>query len=370
MKNFPRVALAHDYLNQWGGGERVLKVFTQIWPQADIFTTTYDPEKITEFSDKKIQTTFIQKLPFGIKKYKWYLALMPKAVASLDLKKYDLIISDSSGFIKGVRKGKQAFHICYIHTPTRYLTVDQDYFRYTAPKITHLLIPLLFTYLRRKDLEGAKQPDYYIANSKTIAERVKKYYHREVDAIVFPPVDTSLFYRKKNEAVKDFFLVAGRLVPYKRTDLAIEACNRLGRKLVIIGTGPDEEALRKSAGPLIEFRGKVSDADLRQAYASCQALLFPPLEDAGITPLEAMACGRPVIAYGKGGVLESVVDGKSGIFFPEQTVESLIEAIKKYEKAGFSEEIIMRQAQNFSAEIFKEKIKKLVEEFSARGEHK
>ncbi len=359
-KEVLKVALAHDFLNQWGGGERVMQLFHELYPQADIFTITFDPEKVTEFAGKTIHTSFIQGMPRGIKNYKWYLALMPKAVASLDFTGYDLVLSDSSGFIKGVRVPKSALHVCYMHTPTRYLTVDSDYFRYTAPKITWPIVPFLFAYLRRKDKQGASSPDVLIANSKETEKRIRQWYGRSVDEVIFPPADTKHFFRKDSDSVGDYYLTASRLVPYKRVDLAIQACNQLGRKLIVMSSGPDEAALREIAGPTIEFAGKVTDAKMRELYANCKAMIFPPLEDAGMAPLETMACGRPVLAFGKGGALESVKEGVSGYFFNEQTAEAVIETIKKFEKKPLDNttEIaaIMAHAEQFSADAFKKKI--------------
>jgi glycosyltransferase involved in cell wall biosynthesis len=356
-----KVALAHDYLNSWGGGERVLAIFKELYKEADVFAITHDPEKVKGHVDFPVHTSFLQKVPFAVKLHKWFLVLMPLAVHKMDFRGYDLILSDSSGFIKGLRAPKGALHVCYIHTSTRYLTVDKQYFKESVPRAAQWLVPPFLKWLAKIDRKDAQLPDVFIANSQETAKRVVKYYGRKPDAVIFPPVDTEAFYRKPSDKVEDFYLVAGRLVPYKRFDLAIAACNALGRKLVVIGAGPEEAALRELAGPTVEFRGKVSDEDLRQAYANCKAMLFPSLEDAGMTPLESMACGRPVIAYAMGGVLESVVEGKTGVFFKDQAVDSLTEVIKTFEKGTWNIGEITSHAKQFSKESFKEKVAAVIE---------
>jgi glycosyltransferase involved in cell wall biosynthesis len=351
-----RVALAHDYLNSWGGGERVLAIFKEMFPDADVFAITYDQAKVEGHVDFPVTTSFLQRIPLATKFHKWFLVAMPAAVHNMDFAGYDLILSDSSGFIKGLRKPVGATHVCYIHTATRYLTVDTQYFKESVPKALQWLVPPFLKWLAKIDYRDAQLPDVYIANSQETAARVSKYYHRTVDAVIFPPVDTDAFYRKETDVVGDYYLVAGRLAPYKRFDLAVEACTKLGKKLVVIGAGPEEEALKKLAGPTVEFKGKVSDEELRQVYAECRAMFFPPLEDAGMTPLECMACGRPVIAFGKGGALESVVDGKTGLFFGEQTVEAVSQALEEFESKDWSVDTCVARASEFSKEKFKERV--------------
>lgn len=356
-----KVALAHDYLNSWGGGERVLAIFKELYPKSDVFSITHDPEKVAGHVDFPVKTSFLQKVPLAVKFHKWFLVMMPLAVHKMDFSGYQLILSDSSGFIKGLRKPNGALHVCYIHTATRYLTVDKQYFKESVPGVVQWAVPPFLKWLAKIDRKDAQLPDVYIANSLETSKRVEKYYGRKVDAVIFPPVDTEVFYHKSSDKPEDFYLVAGRLAPYKRFDLAIAACNKLGKKLVVIGAGPEEEALREMAGETVEFRGKVSDEELRKAYATCKAMIFPPLEDAGMTPLECMACGRPVIAFGKGGALESVVEGKTGVFFGEQTVASLQSAIEKFESRKWDEREIISQAEKFSKSSFKEKVSAVIE---------
>lgn len=362
-----KVALAHDYLNSWGGGERVLKLFKEkLYPDADIFAITANPAKIKSHFDYPVKTSFIQKLPLAVTYHKWFLALMPLAVKRMKLSGYDLVLSDSSGFIKGVQT-PGALHVCYIHTSTRYLTVDQQYFKESVPSFMHWLMPPLLRYLIKEDRLGSKRPTVYIANSRETAKRVQRYYDREVEAVIFPPVDTDQFYRQKEDKIADYYLVAGRLTPYKRFDLAIKACNKLGKKLVVIGEGPEKEALQSIAGPTIEFKGRVSDSALRKAYAGCIAMLFPPLEDAGMTPLECMACGRPVLAYGKGGATESIIDGQTGLFFQEQTTDGIVDAIQRFEKMEWDCKQIIAHAEQFGADHFIAKVKAVIDAALAKS---
>ncbi len=359
-----RVALVHDFLNTWGGGEQVLKVFTEMFPEAPIFTISYKPEIIDEFlSGVKVIPSFLQTRPGMPDRYKYYLASMPKAVESFDLSQFDLVLSDSSSFAKGALKATGAKHICYLHTPTRYLWSDRDDYIKNAPIplpiIGRAIIKRMISRLQKWDLIAAQRPDVLIVNSEFIAERTRRYYRRNPDAVVFPPVDAHRF--RISTKPKDYFLVVARAEPYKRTNLAIQAANALGFKLKVVGGGTKFDALKKIAGPTVEFVGRVTDEALVDLYADCLAFLFPPLEDAGITPLEAMASGRPVIAYGQGGALESVVAGITGEFFSEQTVESLTTAIKKFDEKKYDPIKIRAHALQFDKAVFKKKISQIIE---------
>lgn len=355
-----KIYLAHDFLNQWGGGERVLEIFHEIFPQAIIKTITYDRQKLPEVGNLKIEASFIQKLPFGKKKYKWFLPLMPKAIEKMRFDDADLVLCDSSGLIKGINVGKEALYICYLHTTTRYLTVDKDYFSYTVPKFLHPIAPLILNRLAKWDLLSAHKPDIYIANSHTTAQRLKKYYQRDAKYILFPPVDTRIFKPSAQDQKKDYYLVVSRLVPYKKVDLAIRACQDLGKKLIVVGDGPERKKLEKNSNSNTKFLGKISDQELRKIYSEAKALIFPQIEDAGMTPIEAMACGTGVIAFGQGGATESIQDKKTGIFFYSQSVESLKEAILKYEKLNLNINEIIGHAQQFSVDNFKLKIKNII----------
>jgi glycosyltransferase involved in cell wall biosynthesis len=359
------MALAHDYLNSWGGGERVLALFHERFPKADIVTITKDDAAVHGHLDTPVITSFLQRLPFGIgwKFHRWFLVFMPLVVSSLSFKHYDIVLSDSSGFIKGIRTPKGVRHVCYLHTTTRYLTTDAAYFRDNVPSWLQWSRPFIQAMLSRADYLGAQRPDVIVANSQETAERCERYYHRRPDLVLFPPVDTRKFRRHSDDEVGDYYLAAGRLTPYKRFDLCIEACALLGRRLVIVGTGPEEEKLRALAAERkadVEFLGKVTDEVFRSQYAQCRAFLFPPLEDAGMTPLEAMSCGRPVLAYGKGGALESVRDGVSGLFFHEQTPEALAACIEASEKKRWKSEEITAHAAQFSEKRFLDTIEQVV----------
>lgn len=365
MKRIIRVGLAHDLLNQWGGGERVMMLFHQIFPQSPVWTIAHNPRQ-AEFKDLDIRPSFIQKLPYGQKKFQWYLTLFPLAVGKLRFKGFDLILSDSSGFIKNLKKPKGVMHVCYMHTPTRYLTIDSDYYKQIVPRIVQPIMPFLLRWLKKLDFRGAQRIDVIIANSQETAKRIEKYYHRVPDAVIFPPCDSRVFYRENQDKIEDYYLIAGRHASYKRFDLAISACNQLGRKLKVIGIGAETEKLKALAGPTVEFMGKVSDASLRQTYARARAMLFPPFEDAGMTPLESMACGRPVIAYQAAGALETVIDGKTGVFFKDQTVEGMIEGIKRFEvldsQGSFDQKTIIKHAESFNETNFKAKILKVLQQ--------
>lgn len=359
-----RIALVHDFLNTWGGGESVLKVFTEMFPDAPIYTITADQKIVDEFfPGADVRTSFLQHYPGMPKKFKYYLSLMPKAVESFDLSGFDLVLSDSSAYAKGALKAIGAKHICYLHTPTRYLWSDREEYIENAPipvpLIGRAVVKAIVKKLQKWDLMAAKRPDVIIANSQFIAERTRQYYHRDPDYVLFPPVESERF--KISDSSKDYFLVVARAEPYKRTDLAIQAVNQLGFKLKVVGAGTKLGRLKDLAGPTVEFVGRVSNSELVELYANCVAFIFPPKEDAGITPLEAMASGRPVIAYAEGGALESVVSGETGEFFKEQTAASLVTAIKNFDVSKYDPIKIRAHAMKFDKEVFKKKISEIID---------
>lgn len=359
-----KVALVHDFLNTWGGGEYVLKVLTKIWPKAPVFAITYKQEILDEFfPGVKVFPSYLQTRPGMPDKFKYYLASMPKAIESFDLRDYDLVISDSSSFAKGVLTKRPTKHICYLHTPTRYLWSDREEYLKNAPipvpLIGRAIVKRIVKKLQRWDLEASKRPDVIIANSNYIAERTRTYYHRNPDHVLFPPVDSNRF--KIMDGSKDYFLVVARSEPYKRTDLAIQAANQLGFKLKVVGGGTKAKEFMEMAGSTVVFTGRVSNDELVELYANCRAFIFPPKEDAGITPLEAMSSGRPVIAYGEGGALESVVAGVTGEFFQEQTVDSLVSVLKHFDPNKYDPQKIRAHALKFDESIFKQRIKEIVE---------
>ncbi len=364
-----KVALVHDHLAQDGGAEKVLKVLARIYPDAPIYTLLYEQKNADKYyKNKNVETSIIQKLPWGVKHYQWYMPFMPMAVEFFDLSKFDVVVSDSSSFAKGVITSTDTLHICYCHTPTRYLWSDTHQYinelRYN--KFFKKIISLVLNYIRIWDRNAADRVDVYIANSKTVKKRIKKYYKREAK-IIYPPVETDKFQinPNKNSEEKDkYFLIGCRLTPYKRVELAIKAFQKLGWKLKIFGDGVDLKRLKKITGESenIEFLGRVSDKELIKLYQNCEAFIHPQEEDFGITPVEAMASGRPVIAYKRGGATETIISDKTGVFFQEQTIESLIKALQRFESIKFNPQEIRDHAKNFSSQKFQDRIKTTIEE--------
>ncbi len=364
-----KVALVHDYLNQMGGAERVVMAFHQLFPDAPIYTSIYDPQRVDPtFQSMDIRTSFMQKLPMVTKHHQPYLPFYPFAMEHLDLRGYDLVLSSSSAFGKGVITRPETLHICYCHTPMRWCWNYREYVeREQLGRVARSLLPLLITALRIWDQTSAMRVDHFIANSPVVAERIQKYYRREA-VIIPPPVEAGRFSFDPDAVVEDYFLIVSRLVPYKRIDLAIEACNRLRLPLVIIGAGRDLERLKHMAGPTIRFLGRLSDDEVLYYYAHCRAFLFPGEEDFGITPLEAQASGRPVIAYGAGGVLASVVDGITGAFFHEPTVESLVALLASFDERDYDPQTIRNHALEFDLPRFHRRILQYIE--AKMGEQK
>jgi len=357
-----RVALVHDYLNQYGGAERVLEAFCEIWPEAPIFTLVYDEESTGRaFAARRIKTSFLQKIPLAKRRHRPFLMLMPWAVEQFDLSKYDLVVSDTASFAKGVITGPETPHFCYCHTPIRYLWDDSlKYVKdFNYPSFLKKIIPFFLNYLRIWDISAADRPQKYLANSNFVAGRIKKYYKKEAE-VIYPPVKTALFYTV-NEP-EDYFLLVSRFLSYKKIDIAIKAFNELGWKLKIIGDGPEKKRLKEMAEENIEFLGLVDEKKLAFYYARCRALIFPQEEDFGITALEAMSSGRPVIAFKGGGALEIIKEGENGIFFEKQDADSIKEALKRFNLMKFDSQVIRRHALSFDKEIFKQKIKKFVED--------
>lgn len=357
-----RFALVHDYLNQWGGAEKVLQAFCEIWPEAPIFTLVYD-RKATRgyFEERKIYTSFLQKVPFLKNNHRLFLMFMPQAAESFDFSGYDIVLSDSASYGKGVITSPETLHVSYCHTPLRYVWDDNQKYvnEFCFPWVIKKFSSLPLSWLRIWDKEAASRVDKFIANSFFVQKRIKKYYGRDSE-VIHPPLNSQNFSIEKND---DYFLMVGRLLPYKRFDLAIETFNKAKKPLKIIGDGPDKKRLKKMAKDNIEFVGEVkSDKDLASYYSRALAFVFPQEEDFGIVALEAMAAGRPVIAYAGGGALETVVDGKTGILFDEQSRESLEAAIKKFNPNDFDSQAIRQHALGFDKEIFKQKIKNFVED--------
>ena len=357
-----KVALVHDYLNQMGGAERVVMALHDLFPDAPIYTSIYDPQRVDPaFQKMDIRTSFMQKLPMVTKHHQPYLPFYPFAMEKLDLRGYDLVLSSSSAFGKGVLTRPETTHICYCHTPMRWCWSYDEYVeREQLGKVARSILPFFITGLRVWDQASAMRVDHFIANSPIVAKRIQKYYRREAEYIP-PPVEVSRFPFDPNIVPGDYFLVLSRLVPYKRIDLAIEACNKLQLPLVIIGGGRDLDRLKQIAGPTIRFMGKLSDEEVIHYLTHCRAFLFPGEEDFGITPLEAQACGRPVIAYGAAGALATVLDGITGVFFQEQTVESLTAVLASFNERMFNPYAIRNNALEFDTQRFHQRIMDFIE---------
>jgi len=356
-----RVAIIHYWLVRMRGGEKVLEALCDIFPNADIYTHVCD---VSAISDKlkahKIETTFIAALPYARKMYRKYLPLMPMALEQIDLGAYDLVISSEAGPAKGVIPPCPALHVCYCHSPMRYIW--NMYHRYydSSGLMTHLMMPPLAHYLRTWDVATANRVDDFVANSWTVAQRIKRYYRRDA-SVIHPPVDTAAFEPVQPGEIGDYHLMVGELVGYKRPDLAVEAFNRLKSKLVVIGGGEMLERLRRIAGPTVTILGSQPSDVLKHHYARCKALVFPGEEDFGIVPVEAMASGRPVIAFGRGGATETVIANKTGVFFANQTVEDLIDAVERVERLDFNPADAVSRAADFRRDVFIGRFRAFVE---------
>ncbi len=370
MPKHLKVAIVHDYFNQYGGGERVAEALAELYPDAPIYTSIVDRELMKTWLKidlDRIHTNFISRLPFSKQLSKHYFFLYPLAFASQNLKDVDIVISTSSYGAKFAHGKKSSVHIDYIHTVPRFLWgYDTELSRYYAKwfdkflaPVYALLVPPMKWFLRNGDYDAAQHVDYFIANSNEVKARVKKHYNKEA-VVIYPPVDTERFKGPSKEG--DYYLVVSRLGGYKKVDIVVEAFNKLGLRLKIVGVGPQFQYLKQLAAPNVELLGRVSDAEVTNLMLACKALVFPTFEDFGIVPVEAMSAGKPVIAYGAGGALETVVEEKTGVFFKEQTAGSIIEATKRLEKLKFDAKVIRAQAAKFSKEVFKKKIADYVEE--------
>lgn len=358
-----KIALVHELLTaNEGGAEYVFRLIAEIFPAAPIYTWVYDREKTNPYwKTRDVRTSFIQKMPLGVKKYQWYLPLMPTATDHFDLREFDLIISSSSNLIKGVITRPDARHICYCHTPPRFLwTEPHEYLQeLRQPKIIKWLLPMILTPLRLYDQLAANRVDVFIANSRNVQERINKFYRRD-SVIINPPVDVAGF--NISEKIGDYYLAGGRLMAYKRFDIIVETFTRLNIPLKIFGEGVESNYLKSIAKDTISFLGKVSDVEKFKLFRECVAFINPQEEDWGITPIEAMATGRPVIGYARGGNRETIIPGITGELFAEQTWECLGEKIIRFDPAKFNPEVIRHHARQFSEEIFKEKIKIFINE--------
>jgi len=360
-----KVAVIHYWLVNMRGGEKVLEALLEMFPGADIYTHVYDPKAVSDLiNSRRIITSRINRLPFAKKLYQLYMPLMPNALMDFNLQDYDLVISSESGPAKGVVPNPNAYHLCYCHSPMRYLwDMYHEYFKGTN-FFVRLFMKRLIPSLRLWDAVSANLVDCFIANSGYVAKRIRRCYNREA-VVIHPPVNIDKYLFVKREP-KDFYLFFGQLAGYKRADLAVQACVKSGRKLVVAGAGAKKKDFKKYAKTgLVAFRGRVSDEEIIELFASARALLFPGIEDFGIIPVEANAAGCPVIAFREGGVLDTIKENVTGVFFDEQTPESLIAAMDRFERNEVTfnnRELFNSHARQFSKEAFKEHIKKVLEE--------
>jgi glycosyltransferase involved in cell wall biosynthesis len=354
-----KIALVHDYLTQRGGAERVFELLCKRYPEADIFTSLYDPQRTIDLGDRIVNTTFLQNIPGAAKYFRLIAPLYFPAFRSLDLQDYDLIISSSTSFAKAVRKNPQARHVCFCHNVTRFLWDTQTYlreygdYRYFAP-----LIERIFQMMRNVDLKYSQEPDIYIANSSIVARRIKRIYGKEAVVINYP-IDTSNFVF--SDTKQEYYLASARMISYKRLDIIVEAFNWLGWHLLISGDGPELERLKSKALPNIQFLGHVSDGKRKDLFSRAKSIIVAALEDYGLVPVEANASGTPVIAYGAGGVLDTQIPGQTGVFFKRQSPDSLQAALQEARGINWNYENIRNHAvNNFSEQAFFRKVEQII----------
>ncbi len=354
-----KVALVHDWLTNQGGGERVLWQLHELYPEAPIYTSVYYQSRMTDFAKLDVRTSFLQRWPLAKSRHQLYSLLRPMAFESFDFSSYDLVISTNSAEAKGIVTSPGTVHISYVFTPTRYYW--SGYHEYLSRPnlglfnpLAHLIGPGLISRLREWDYAAAQRADHIIGISRYVNQRIHKYYRRQAE-LIYPPVDTKRFDNTKDR--QDYYLVVSRLVPYKQIELAVQACTRMKRPLKVAGSGSELAALQRMAGPTVKFITQPTDGDITDLYSRAKGFIFTPEEDFGITPLEAMASGCPVIAYGRGGALETVIDGETGVFFNEPTIDSVVEAIKRFEATSFDVKKLRTQAERFSNQRFRREFK-------------
>ncbi len=358
--DWPKTAITHEWLVSYAGSERCVESFTNIWKEADVYALVdflNDEQREIILKGKKANTTFIQQLPLARKKHRYYLPLFPTAIERLDLSDYKLIISSNHAVSKGVKTNKNQLHISYCHSPMRYAWDQSEHY---LKGLTGLFAKSFMNYLRKWDLKSADNVNFFIANSHHIAEKIKRIYNRD-SAVIYPPVDVDKF--TVSEKKDDYYLIASRFVPYKKVDLVVEAFNRMPvKKLIVIGSGPEKEKVKSIAKSNIEFLSHQPTEKLKEYMTKAKAFVFAAEEDFGIVVVESMACGTPVIALNKGGTAESVINGKTGIHFNEQTPDSIINAVKEFEKRidYFDVQTIRKHAEKFNRANFEENIKQYV----------
>jgi glycosyltransferase involved in cell wall biosynthesis len=360
-----KIALVHDYLNQYGGAERVLEELHELYPEAPIYTSMYSPSAMPDsYRKMDVRTSFMQRLPGVTSHHQQYLPLYPLAFESFSLDDYDVVLSNSSAFCKGVVTGPQTLHICYCLTPMRWVWDYRGYVeRENLGRLSRLGLPPLISTLRTWDITTVNGVDEFIAISRSVAARIRKYYRRD-SVVIYPPVRTELFAGGGQPG--DYYLVVSRLIPYKRIDLAVDAFNQLGLPLKVVGDGRDRAALQARARPNVQFLGRVPEAELGELFRGCRGFLFPGEEDFGIAPVEAQAAGRPVIAYAAGGALDTIVDGVSGVLFAEKTADSLAAAVRRLEGLALDPQQITKNARRFDRAVFREQLDHFVREAYVR----
>jgi len=356
-----KIALVHDYLVQYGGAERVLECFTELFPDAPIYTLVHNKKFMHGvFEDREVKTSFIQKIPLARRYHRIFPQFMPMAIEQFDFSNYDIVLSDSSSFAKGIITGPDTLHICYMHTPMRFAWDDCQ--KYTSdfdfPSIVKRLVPFAMNYIRIWDRVSIERVNRLIANSNFVAKRIRKYYKKD-SVVIHPPVSVDNF--RISDDRGEYFLIVGRFLAYKRFDIAIEAFNELGLPLKIIGRGPEMKRLQKMAKGNIEFLGRVPDKEVAEYFSKCRAFVFPQEEDFGIVAIEAMASGRPVISFRGGDIQEHIEEGRTGIFFEKQTAKGIVEAVKKFNDSDYDPEYIREKAKKFDKSLFKARIKEYIE---------
>jgi glycosyltransferase involved in cell wall biosynthesis len=360
-----KIALVHDWLNQIGGAEYVLETLVDLYPEAPIYTSLYWPQVMPEmYRQWDIRTSFMDRLPFAKRQHQPFLLLYPLAFESFDLTGYDLVLSNKSGFCHGIVTAPGTKHICYCLTPTRYLWDFEHYAqREGLGQVARGLLQPVLSYLRLWDRLAADRVDQFIAISRTVQQRIEKVYRRE-STVIYPPVDTERF-SIAADTMEDYYLIVSRLIPYKRVDLAVQALARLDRPLIVVGDGRDKAKLESLAGPNATFTGRLPDSEVAALMSRCRGFVFPGVDDFGIAPVEAMSAGRPVIAYAAGGALDTVIEGETGIFFRDPSVDALMEAVERFESLNFEPARIRQHAQQFGRAEFEKRITTLIEEIVA-----
>lgn len=362
------IAIVHDYFTQLGGAEKVAEELYCMFPESSLFATVALPNCMPpRLAGVPVHTSWMQKLPHMKECFRFYFPFYPLGINALDLSEYDLVLSSSSGYAKGVKTRHDAIHVCYCHTPTRWIWNYQDYSRRESfGAVKNAVLPVLIEYLKHWDQGASRQPDHFVANSETVAIRIKNIYKRSAH-VIHPPIDTNRFHASREH--EDYYIVLSRLVGYKRIDLAVHACTQLKRKLLILGDGPDRKVLEEMSGPTVKFLGRISDREVEHYVSHCRALLFPGEEDFGMAPLEVAAAGRPTIAYHAGGAVETIVDGVTGIFFNEQNPESLADAIERFEKMEWSPATLRQHAERFSVPVFRDRLQEFLRRVGAPVEN-